>query len=162
MYFRRRGLNWSNATAAANRAGLEELAAHDPSPGLLAYRDDRVVGWVSLGPRGSYDRLAGAKLLAPVDDLPVWSIVCFVVSRKARGSGVGTALLAAAIDHAAAHGATMLEAYPVAAERGRVPAASAYQGSQSMFEKAGFEVVEVRQWNAASPPRPIMRRAISR
>ncbi len=155
-------MNWSNSTAAANRAGLEKLAANDPSPGLVAYLGDRAVGWVSLGPRESYERLAGAKLLAPVDDLPVWSIVCFVVSRSARGSGVGTALLRAAIDHATVHGATMLEAYPVATERGRVPAASAYQGSQSMFEKAGFEVVEVRQWNAASPPRPIMRRAISR
>ena len=98
-----------------------------------------------------------AKVLAPIDDKPVWSIVCFVVSRGARGAGVGHALLEAAIAFAREHGATILEAYPVAAERGRVSVADAYHGTQSMFEKAGFTVVEVRRWNATSPPRPIMR-----
>jgi GNAT superfamily N-acetyltransferase len=112
---------------------------------------------VSVGPRADYDRLAASKLLAPLDDRPAWSIVCFVVSRTARGGGVATALLRAAIAYATERGATLIEAYPVAAERGRVPAASAYQGSQSMFERQGFRVVEVRRHNAASPPRPIMR-----
>jgi GNAT superfamily N-acetyltransferase len=157
MYFRRRGLSWSNSTASSNRAGLRALAGNDPAPGLVAYRDGRAIGWVSIGPRASYDRLTGAKLLAPMDDRPVWSIVCFVVSRRARGSGVGRALLGAAVDYAAMHGATTIEAYPVADERGRVPAASAFHGVQSMFARAGFEVVTVRRFNAASPPRPIMR-----
>lgn len=157
MFFHTRGMSWSNSTAAGNRAGLEELARHDPSPGLVCYRGQRVVGWVSLAPREAYDRLTTAKLLAPVDDRPVWSIVCFVVSRKARRAGIGHALLAAAIEYARSRGATTLEGYPLAAVRGRVPAASAFHGTQSMFEKAGFEVVETRRWNASSPPRPIMR-----
>ncbi len=161
MYFRMRGLNWSNSSAALNRAGLERLAENELAPGLVGYRGDKAIGWVSLAPRPDYGRLTTAKLLAPVDDKPVWSIVCFVVSRHARGEGVGNALLEAAIAFAAAHGATTLEAYPVAAERGRVPVADAYHGTQSMFERAGFEVVEVRQWNAASPPRPIMRLELS-
>ena len=115
------------------------------------------MGWVSLAPREDYGRLARAKLLAPVDDKPVWSIVCFVVSRRERGTGVGHELLEAAISFARANGATTLEAYPVASERGRVAAANAYHGTQSMFERAGFSVVEVRRWNASSPPRPIVR-----
>jgi len=157
MYFHTRGMSWSNSTPAGNRAGLAELARQGPPPGLVCYRGERVVGWVSLGPRESYDRLTTAKLLAPVDDRPVWSIVCFVVSRTARRAGVGHALLGAAVDYARNRGATTLEGYPVAEGRGRVPAASAFHGTQSMFEKAGFEVIEVRRWNAASPPRPIMR-----
>ena len=157
MYFRTRGLNWSNSTPAQNRAGLEQLSENELAPGLVGYRDNRVIGWVSLAPRGDYNRLTTAKLLAPVDTKPVWSIVCFVVSRHARGAGVGSALLQAAISYATAHGATTLEAYPVASERGRVPVASAFHGTQSMFERAGFAVAEVRQWNAGSPPRPIMR-----
>lgn len=157
MYFRKPGMSWSNSTAADNRAGLEELAAGELAPGLVCYRERRAVGWVSLGPRTSYERLSTAKLLAPVDEKPVWSIVCFVVSRRARGGGVGHALLRAAIEYARAHGATTLEAYPVASERGRVPGASAFHGTQSMFERAGFEVVETRQWNEKSPLRPIMR-----
>jgi GNAT superfamily N-acetyltransferase len=162
MYFRKRGLSWSSSTPAENRAGLEALARKRPAPGLVAYRDGEAVGWVSLGPRESYERLGSSKLLAPVDDTPVWSIVCFVVSRRARGSGVASALLAAAVDHARANGATVLEAYPVAAERGRVPAAHAYHGTQSMFEKHGFALVETRQWNKSSPVRPIMRLELGR
>ena len=146
----------------SNRAGLEKLAANDPSPGLVAYRDDgRWAGSASARARATSDWRERSCLRPSTTYRSGRSSVSWFRD-PARGSGVGTALLRAAIDHATVHGATMLEAYPVAAERGRVPAASAFQGSQSMFEKAGFEVVEVRQWNATSPPRPIMRRSISR
>jgi GNAT superfamily N-acetyltransferase len=134
----------------------------DVAPGLLGCRDGRAIGWVSLGPREDYERLAHSKILAPVDDTPVWSIVCFVVSRRARGTGVATALLAAAIDYARDHGASMLEAYPVDTAGGRIPAANAFHGPLSMFERAGFEVVERRQWNATTPVRPIVRLALQR
>ena len=71
-------------------------------------------------------------------------------------------MLDAAVDYARQHGATLVEAYPVDPSRGRVPAASAFMGPLGMFERAGFEVVERRQWNAASPVRPIVRRAVRR
>lgn len=161
VYFRFRGRDWSNSTAAGNRAALEELTERPLAPGLVAYQDDRVVGWVSLGPREDYDRLASSKILAPIDDTPVWSIVCFVVSRRARGRGVAAELLDAAIEFAREHGATTLEAYPVDTGGGRVPAANAYHGTLAMFERAGFEVVERRQWNATSPIRPIVRMSLA-
>jgi GNAT superfamily N-acetyltransferase len=139
-------------------AGLAER--EDVAPGLLGHRDGRVVGWVSLGPREDYERLATSRILAPVDDEPVWSIVCFVVSRRARGQGVATRLLAAAIDYARDHGAAMLEAYPVDTTGGRVAPANAYHGTLPMFERAGFRVVERRRWNATTPVRPIVRLAL--
>jgi GNAT superfamily N-acetyltransferase len=157
MYFRTPGMDWTNSTATGNREGLRALAGREVAPGLVGYRDGRAVGWVSLAPRGDYGRLERAKLLARVDDTPVWSIVCFVVSRKARGQGVADALLQGAIAYAGEHGATMLEAYPVAATRGMVSPSSAFHGVQSMYERAGFTVVETRQWNKSSPIRPIMR-----
>jgi GNAT superfamily N-acetyltransferase len=161
MFFRMPGMSWQNASAASNRADLEKLSHNEVAPGLVAYRDGRAIGWVALAPRTDYARLTTSKILKPVDDTPVWSIVCFVVSKDARRSGVAHALLAAAIAYAADHGATVLEAYPVSSERGRVSPADAYHGTQSMFERAGFSVVEVRQWNAASPKRPIMRLELS-
>jgi GNAT superfamily N-acetyltransferase len=157
VYFRFRGRNWTNASAAENRAALEDLTEQPLAPGLVASHGERVVGWVSLGPREDYKRLAYSKVLAPVDDTPVWSIVCFVVSRHVRGRGVAGALLDAAIAFAREHGATTLEAYPVDVGDGRVPAASAFQGTLAMFERAGFSVVERRQWNTTSPIRPIVR-----
>jgi GNAT superfamily N-acetyltransferase len=162
QYFRKQGLDWTNSTTSKNRSSLEALAARpDLAPGLIGYRDGRVVGWVSLAPREDYGRLENAKVLARVDDRPVWSIVCFVVSRKARGQGVAAALLQGAIAYARANGATMLEAYPVAVTRGRISPANAFHGVQSMYEKAGFSVVATRQWNKSSPVRPIVRLDLS-
>ncbi|HEX6867653.1 MAG TPA: GNAT family N-acetyltransferase, partial [Candidatus Limnocylindrales bacterium] len=131
------------------------------SPGLVAYDGDAAVGWVSLGPREDYDRLAASTVRAPIDDTPVWSIVCFVVGRRSRGRGVADALLGAAVDYARDHGATTLEAYPVdVPPGGRIPSANAYHGTLAMFERAGFEVVARRQANAKAPVRPIVRRAV--
>jgi len=161
VYFRFRGRDWTNSTAAENRAALETLTERPLAPGLLAYQDDRPVGWVSLGPREDYKRLAYSKVLAPVDDTPVWSIVCFAVSRRVRGMGVAEHLLGAAVEFARDHGATTLEAYPVDTGGGRVPTADAYHGTLAMFERAGFEVVERRQWNATTPVRPIVRLSLT-
>ena len=162
-WYRLRNLDFSNATAESNSAVLEaavdSTAAEDRAPGLVAYRDGEAIGWVSLGPRDDYERLQHSKVLAPVDDAPVWSIVCFVVARRSRGQGVATALLDAAVEYARAHGATLLEAYPVDTSDGRVPAASAFKGTLTMYERAGFQVVATRQANRTTAPRPIVRRA---
>src|SRR4029079_8396278 len=121
------------------RADLEDLTRREIAPGLVAYQDGRAVGWVSLGPREDYERLAYSKILAPLDDVPVWSIVCFVVSRRSRGQGLAARLLDAAIAYARDHGATTLEAYPIEIPEGkRIPAANAYRGALSTFERAGF------------------------
>jgi GNAT superfamily N-acetyltransferase len=167
MYFRRRGMDWSNAAPADNRADLERLAevgasGDGPAPGLVAMRDGRAIGWVSVGPRADYDRLALSRLLAPIDDRPVWSVVCFVVAARERRRGVARALLEAAIEYAREGGAEALEAYPLHESRGPVPSSSAYVGTQAMFERAGFRVVATRQWNDDSPPRPIVRLELGR
>jgi ribosomal protein S18 acetylase RimI-like enzyme len=156
-YYRVRGRSWSNSTPADNRALLGELADRALAPGLVAYSDGHVVGWVSLGPREDYQRLAYSKVLAPIDDRPVWSIICFVVGRESRGQGIAGTLLDAAIDHARASGATTLEAYPTDTDGGRVPSANLFKGTLSMFMRAGFAVVARRQANATSAPRPIVR-----
>jgi GNAT superfamily N-acetyltransferase len=158
-FWRLRGAAGGRAEADQNRALLAGLAGRgDPPPGLVAFRDGRAVGWVSLGPRAGYPRLVHSRVLAPVDDRPVWSITCFVVSRLERWRGVGTALLAAAVGHARRHGAETLEAYPVETGGGRVPAASAFTGTVPMFERAGFQLVTIRRAAATSRPRPVMRR----
>ena len=163
-WYRIRNVDFSNSTPTTNRAVLKRAVAttakEKRAPGLVAYRDGEAVGWVSLGPRADYERLTHSKVLAPIDDRPVWSIVCFVVGRKSRGQGVATALLEAATAYAEEHGATLLEAYPIETDGGRVPAASAYKGTVGMFEKAGFEVAARRRHNRSTPVRPIVRRSL--
>jgi GNAT superfamily N-acetyltransferase len=165
-WFRLRAMSWSNATPASNRAILGSAARRGErvgrAPGLVAYRDGEAVGWVGLAPREEYERLEHSTTLRRVDDKPVWSIVCFVVGRRARGQGVADALLAAAVDYARDRGATLLEAYPIDTSGGRVPSANAYHGTLSMFERAGFREIERRRAGPASHGRPIVRRAIRR
>jgi GNAT superfamily N-acetyltransferase len=150
--------------AEFNRSVLEEsvrqTAKEDRAPGLVAYKDGQPVGWVSVGPRSDYVRLLHSRTLAPLDDVPVWSIVCFVVARQARGQGVGDALLNAATEYARTNRAEWIEAYPVDTGGSRIPSPNAYMGTLSMFERAGFTVVERRRARPDSIERPIVRKRL--
>jgi GNAT superfamily N-acetyltransferase len=158
-FWRLRGAAGGRSETDQNRELLHGLAQRSgPAPGLVAARAGRGVGWVSLGPRADYPRLVHSRVYAPVDDRPVWSIVCFVVSRPERGHGVGGRLLDAAIGYAREHGATTLEAYPVDTGGDRVPPGSVTTGTRSMFERAGFEVVATRRATPSSRLRLIVRR----
>jgi GNAT superfamily N-acetyltransferase len=164
-WFRLRNADFSSGGAERHRAVLaraaEEGVVDDRAPGLLAYQGAEVVGWVSLGPREDYERLAHSKTLGPVDEAPVWSIVCFVVGRKHRGQGIAERLLEAAIAYARERGATMLEAYPVDVPEGeRIASANVFKGTLAMFERHGFEVVARRQASPKTPLHPIVRLAV--
>lgn len=166
-FYRRRGRYWNNSKADTNRAEMAEETERRNSeegraPGLIAYSSGQPVGWVSIGPRTDYERIEHSRVLARIDDRPVWSIVCFVVARQARRRGVASALLSAAVDYAREHGATLIEAYPVDTAGQRIASSSAYKGTLSMFERAGFKVVARRQDNRTSPVRPIVRRSLRR
>jgi GNAT superfamily N-acetyltransferase len=160
MYWRLRGKDWSLGTPRSSRDRLHDLveADRDPAPGLLAYRDGRVIGWVSVAPRDDYARLTNSRVRPKLDEVPVWSVVCFVVSKTERGQGLTTRLLDAAMAYAVEHGAPGLEAYPVDPGDGRVPAALGYTGVLSTFEAAGFKVVREIVSPQATVRRVIVRR----
>ncbi len=135
--------------AAGNRALLERLTRDGATPGLLAHAGGEPVGWVTVAPRPEFGRILRSPTLQPPsldspDDDPadpaVWSVPCFWVPRARRGQGVASALLAAAVVHARAHGARTLEGYPVEVA-GRAAADSIYTGTVSLFTRAGFTVV---------------------
>ena len=92
---------------------MRALAVQDPPPGLLGYRGKTPVGWVSLGPRDDFAKLAKSPAMKPVDDQPVWSVVCFVVPSEFRGQGVAGELIAGAVAYARKRGVRLMEAYPV-------------------------------------------------
>lgn len=137
--------------AAARKGRMRALVAAGPPPGLIGYRGAEPVGWISLGPRDDFAKLRRSPVMKPVDDRPVWSVICFVVPSRYRQQGVAKALLAAAIDYARRCGATLLEAYPVD-KPGRGRDDSYWFGTKSMFDACGFEEVARRK-----PARPIVR-----
>ena len=140
-----------NGHGAQNRRGLEAEIRDGHEPGLLAYLDDVPVGWCRLGPRESFERLVHSRKLARIDDQATWSVVCFYVHPGAKRRGVASALLGAAIARARAHGASMLEGYPVREGHMNI---DAYTGYLPMFLDAGFEIAR------AAGRRTIVRRAL--
>jgi GNAT superfamily N-acetyltransferase len=122
-----------------------EMEDHGPAPALIAYVDGEAAGWVRVGPRPAQVRIGRTREIAshtllPLDDPGVWAISCFVVRREYRGRGLNTTLLAAAIDHARAHGVRTLEAYPYDTSAAKQTTNQLYKGVLSVFEAAGFTV----------------------
>jgi GNAT superfamily N-acetyltransferase len=155
MYYRRSGERKSLppgiTRAARNRTDLKRLVDAGRPPGLIGYRGKTPVGWISLGPREDYKKLERSIVMKPVDDKPVWSVICFVVPAEYRGQGVAHALLQGAIRYAKRRGATCLEAYPVDKPE-RSPDDGMWFGTKSMYDRAGFEEVARRK-----PARPVVR-----
>jgi GNAT superfamily N-acetyltransferase len=152
MFYRKTGAG--TGVGAENRRAMQALVAGGTVPGLIGYEDGVPVAWVSLGPRADYAKLRRSPIMKPVDDRPVWSIVCFFVDRKARGRGLSGRMLRAAIAYAESCGARLLEAYPEDKDERSAPG-SMFFGTKSMFDRAGFREVARRR-----PTRPVVRRAL--
>jgi GNAT superfamily N-acetyltransferase len=144
----------------SREAAARALAAGAASSfGVVTYRDEVPVGWCHVAPRAEIPRLVASKLIRPVDDLPVWSIVCLVVRAGHRRQGVTHHLIEGAVAHAASHGAPGVEAHPVD-PAGRMDTTMAFVGTRPMFEASGFEVVGRTDAVAGGLPRLVMRRML--
>ena len=159
QYFKVDAATWKAGDVAAFERALCEQVPRGAGPGLLAYLDDQPVGWVAVEPRPALPRILSSRAAAPTpdpaDDASVWAISCFVVRVGFRRRGVARALLAGAVEHAARHGARVLEAYPVDTAGARVSSADLYHGPLSAFEAAGFEFA-----GRTSESRVLVRRAL--
>jgi ribosomal protein S18 acetylase RimI-like enzyme len=152
MFYRKTGTD--TGVGAENRRAMKALVDRGNVPGLIGYEDGVPVAWVSLGPREDYPKLRRSPVMKPVDDRPVWSIMCFFVDRSVRGKGLAQRMLRAAVDHARSHGARLMEAYPVDTEEQLDPDVMFF-GAKSMYDRAGFREVARRK-----PTRPVVRRAL--
>jgi GNAT superfamily N-acetyltransferase len=157
QWWRQTAAEYSGSDKGAHRAALREQCASEPFPGVVAYLGDLPVGWCGFGLRSSMRRLDRSRTIPKVDDLPVWSIVCFNVRPGHRRRGVAKALLAGAIDYARSYGAAGLEAYPTDPAGTRRDPTLSFSGFASMFEAAGFRRVVETSSHADRLPRLLMR-----
>ena len=155
MWWRLKRSEFDQKKGAGTKRALKKLIATGQVPGLLAYAEGEPVGWCSVAPRHDFSALERSRILKPVDDQPVWSVVCFFVARPFRRKGVTQQLLTAAIEYARDKGAKIIEGYPVEPKTGSVPDVFVFTGLASAFRKAGFVQVARR-----SETRPIMRYTI--
>lgn len=138
-----KGEKWDEVKGASAKSRFKKLVASGRAHGVLAYVDDEPVGWCSYGPRKDFAKLDRASSLACDDADRVWSVACFFVKSKFRGTGIGGALLKAALRYLKERGAKIAEGYPVKPRRDDkpIPAAFAWTGTRPLFGKAGFKVV---------------------
>lgn len=158
QYWRQSSGAYSAGGPGAGEANLRtQVRAGPPAPGVIAYLDGEAAGWCGFGPRTSFERLVRSRTIPVIDDLAVWSIVCFKVLVGFRRRGVATALLRGAIDYARSMGAPAIEAYPIDPEGRRLDVTFSYVGLTTMFEAAGFRRVLETDARSASRPRILMR-----
>ena len=138
MWSRKPRAEYEAGKGEVNRAAMYDLIHSGHVPGVIAYLDDAPVGWCSFGRREEFLRLNNSRTLKPVDERPVWSIVCLFVHRKHRRKGLSVALLQAARDWATKQGATVIEGYPVVPRKREVPDMTAWHGTARAYERAGF------------------------
>lgn len=164
QYWRRSASGYGRGTKAQlskriseHKNSLRTQLKRPTPPGMIAYIENQAVGWCGFGPRAEMIRLVRSRTIPSMDDLPVWSIVCFLIRPGFRRRGVARALLRGAIECARSHRAPALEAYPVDSGGKRIDVAFAYVGILSMFEQEGFQRIIATSARSAGLPRWLMR-----
>jgi len=152
MYWRLSSSQWKKHQGVGNKKEMKKLIYSNSSPGILAYDGDEPVGWCSISPRKDFIRLENSRILKPVDEKSVWSIVCFFIDKNYRKKGVSVELIQAAKKYVISCKGKIIEGYPVAPKDGKYPDTFAYTGLANAFKEAGFKEVIRR-----SETRPIMR-----
>jgi ribosomal protein S18 acetylase RimI-like enzyme len=139
LYVDHAKVTWTARTAQENRAQACERIACGRMQGLLAYRDNQVVGWCNAAPRRLMDSFADEP---DPDAGRLGQITCFVVARDHRRTGVARTLLEAACEALREQGLSIAEANP--SRRASTDAENHY-GPLSLFLSAGFAVVRERE-----------------
>lgn len=152
MAWRLKAKEFEKKKGAPNRRSMKKIIDSNELPGILGYINKKPVGWCSVAPRDKFIRLENSRVLAKIDDKPVWSITCLFIAKGYRRKGFSVELLKGVIKFCREKNVKILEAYPAEPYSKNIPDAFAWTGIPSSFEKAGFKVVERR-----SPKRPIMR-----
>lgn len=143
---------------AGNKRAVKNLAKKKEQIGLIGYAGKEPVAWCAVAPREKYIRLNNSKVLARIDDEPVWSIPCFFVNKNFRRKGLSTEILKGVVDYcrkltpthtgksrSAEKKVKILEGYPAVPYSEKMPDAFAWRGFPSAFTKAGFVEADRRR-----------------
>jgi GNAT superfamily N-acetyltransferase len=152
MWWRLKRSEFEKNTGEGNRKALKKIVDSGTVPGILAYFAGKPIAWCSVAPREQFPVLDRSPVLKRFDNRPVWSIVCFFISKPFRRKGLNRILIQGAIDYAGKNGAKIVESYPVDKETSKNTSIDGFTGFARTFSRVGFKEVIRR-----SEKRPIFR-----
>jgi hypothetical protein len=88
MYWRIRRSECQHQYGEDNKLAFSQIVEAGPVPGILVYHQGQSIGGCSIAPPEAFGGLDRSLMLKRVDDLPVWSSVCFFVSKPYRRWGL--------------------------------------------------------------------------
>jgi len=126
-------------TAEDNRALKERLVCQGRAHAALVFDGDMAVAWCEYGTPEELPNIYHRKEYeAGLDQLPDYRLTCFFVDRGHRRKGVAAVALRGALDLIAQAGGGVVEAYPQDTQGKKVSGSFLYNGTRTLFEKAGF------------------------
>ncbi len=124
-----------------NHDAMKAIVDSGTIPGLIAYKDNVPCGWCSVAPREHYSTIERSRVLARIDDQPVWSLVCFFIDKNFRGEAMSEKLVLGAIEYVKSQGGKIIEAYPANIHKKKMSPVSTYMGIPTILKKAGFKEI---------------------
>lgn len=131
-----RGIPKERPTPSLKKALIRGRIERAEPVGILGYLAGQPVAWCSVAPKSTFARLGDVED-DDVNPADIWSITCFFIPRELRGKGFMSQLIRAAVAQARAHGARVVEAYPVAASS----PSYRFMGFVPAFERERFREV---------------------
>src|SRR5258708_35413791 len=84
MWWRLTSREFRDGAGVTNRNRFQKCVREPTPPGILAYRQQTVLGWCAVAPREKYRRLAFSRIPQPLGDRPGWSITRCYTPRSYR------------------------------------------------------------------------------
>ena len=141
MHWRLKQSEYDKSKGAGNKRAMKRLINTNRPPGIIGYLKKEPVAWCCVGPREDFSKLERSRTLKPIDDKPVWSILCLFVAKTFRNAGLSSQVITAAAEYAYSRGATIVEGYPYVTSNKKWADPFVFTGLASSFEKVGFKVV---------------------
>jgi GNAT superfamily N-acetyltransferase len=127
-------------TYEGNRSLKRRLVDEGRAHAALVYDGDEAVAWCEYGSPEELPNIYHRKQYEEeLDVLPDYRITCIFVDKRYRRQGLSAVALQGALDLMAAAGGGVVEGYPH--DTGGTKKSVLYNGTRTLFERAGFEFV---------------------
>ena len=126
--------------AETGRACKERLVREAKAHAAVVFDGDVAVAWCQFGPPAELPGIHHRRdYEAGLVSLPDYRLTCIFVDRNHRRGGLARVAVEGALDLIARAGGGVVEAYPHDMAGRQMSSTFLYNGTRSMYEKAGFE-----------------------